>query len=683
MRKKAGPAPTGGYPDTVDLEGISQKDFLRYTGDANNKGPNNYYGFWVINVASKRLVDSIYLYPNPQSIQMSEPAASTIQAMQGGGKYLERRGNLFKDITVSGTTGYMPYKRAIAQSREFDQRFRFHENEEVAGHLFPVSGYAKFHELRNFYRGYQNQLRTESRDVASNLRFVWVNHKDEEYFVVEPLDFRTTRDKSKPLNYEYSIPMKFIEVLDKALVDWNDPILPTTTKFGKVLAGIAAARKWLAKVARLINQVKALINTMVAAVRAVVETALHLMDSVYAAVDSFVNATLDAVQLPQSVVVATARAWAQVLDVAYEIGFTLTTETVAAVLDLRQSCNIFAAETDLFKSSMTDGYTKLLARFPAPEGTIRGSESEAADITSAGSSQVTTQSFVLLFGETLQMFAARVLGDAARFLEIVVLNNFMAPYVSPNDSERLPNTCCPGDAVKCPSQATSPEKQQAVQPPDEPPGSKPDTQVGQATDGTFDLLVADLTALLEGWLIDRWKGFVCEFLSGTGAGQVALIASNTENVLTFQTPLAVPADRSTIYVIRPVTRTTVTNPALAALGIDIALTQDKDLAKVATGDLQKIRGFANVQQAVDSKFGTEQGTLVAHNFFGIKAQPGRRADQQSLAELSVNARRTLLSDPRIRAIRRLSYSAVKDVVNFTGEIELSMGGVTQTISGAT
>lgn len=50
--------------------------------------------------------------------------------------------------------------------------------------------------------------------------------------------------------------------------------------------------------------------------------------------------------------------------------------------------------------------------------------------------------------------------------------------------------------------------------------------------------------------IDNWTGYTCYFVSGTGAGQSAVIASNTTSVLTFATPVVTPADNTTIFDLR-------------------------------------------------------------------------------------------------------------------------------------
>ena len=50
--------------------------------------------------------DLVYSFrPNPQEIDFTEPAAAEIQALQGGGRYVEHQGDAIGDLTIGGTTG--------------------------------------------------------------------------------------------------------------------------------------------------------------------------------------------------------------------------------------------------------------------------------------------------------------------------------------------------------------------------------------------------------------------------------------------------------------------------------------------------------------------------------------------------------------------------------------------------
>ena len=69
---------------------------------------------------------------------------------------------------------------------------------------------------------------------------------------------------------------------------------------------------------------------------------------------------------------------------------------------------------------------------------------------------------------------------------------------------------------------------------------------GSATGGSTTTLPDTSKA----WIIDEWKGYHCNFIDGTGEGQIVKILSNTANTLTFETALAVAPAAASIYEIR-------------------------------------------------------------------------------------------------------------------------------------
>lgn len=661
---------TSVFDDTVDIEGITKSDPLRYAGSAKQFGGDpSFHAFSVVEDTTVK--ETFPLLWNPQSIKMSEPAATTIMALQNAGKYIERRGNIFKEILIAGTTGYMPNIRA-ASYPEFDDRFRLKGNDAAAKKMTKASGFYEFHNLRNFFRRYQNLMRTGKRDQVNKTRMVWSNFKDDEFFVVEPLDFTTTRDRQKPLTYDYAIQFRFIEVIDAALFK-ADLIRP---KLGGLAGFIQAALEAIETISNVISKISGIINAVVDAVKSAINTVLGILDSISHALQNFVGAITSVINLPVSVVKRAAASMKELLNVANDFA-TLPTDVTGAIIDGIQTCNNLAAEIRLFKPTFEDAWNKKMAEFQRATASLRG---EPEDIDSPTAYKGISEEKILP-GETIQMLAARLLGDATRFIELIVLNNLSAPYITPNRHERAPGTLCYGDDIRVPDDIGSDRNSNTTTIKDNQSESAP-TVTSQAAEGsTPTILIADPSKLVADWRDDQWVGFVCEFITGSGAGQIALIESNTSNLLYFQSPVAIPPDSTTVYAIHLASQTTKPSGAEQSLGIDIALTETYDLAKTATGDLRTVAGFANMQQAIDIKLRTEQGTLTAHNFFGIAPATGTKATGSSLSQHRINARRTLLSDARVGRIKQLGFTAKKDVVEVNGEVELKFSGITRNVSG--
>lgn len=73
---------------------------------------------------------------------------------------------------------------------------------------------------------------------------------------------------------------------------------------------------------------------------------------------------------------------------------------------------------------------------------------------------------------------------------------------------------------------------------------------GSATAGTTSTLTSSTSLLVA----DAWAGYTVYFLTGTGAGQTAVVDSNTTSVLTFTAPVAIPADGTTTFALRRTVR---------------------------------------------------------------------------------------------------------------------------------
>src|SRR3954469_17226302 len=138
-----------------------------------------------------------FIFPlNPQSIEQEEEAAVTITPTQGGGKFIENQGSIFKDIVISGTTGFLPLKnfRGVQGPALLQQAAaRLTGSGDAASartEFAKVSGYHTFHTLRTLFRKYLQIHRAERVEIRRKTTMFWVNLKDNEVWLVEPMSFR-------------------------------------------------------------------------------------------------------------------------------------------------------------------------------------------------------------------------------------------------------------------------------------------------------------------------------------------------------------------------------------------------------------------------------------------------------------------------------------------------------------
>jgi len=164
-----------------------------------------------------------YLDLPPQAIQQREVFSNNITATRKG-VIVESEGVVFRDIILQGTTGIMPSRRGESntpQSNLFTKptqaptapqgvdpetgRSR-HPNSKV------ISGYEEFLRLRQFFLKYA----ADKVETDGNLFLIFINEKDNQSLIVEPLDFTMSRDTKSPLTYNYKITLKGIGDLSAA-----------------------------------------------------------------------------------------------------------------------------------------------------------------------------------------------------------------------------------------------------------------------------------------------------------------------------------------------------------------------------------------------------------------------------------------------------------------------------------
>lgn len=183
------------------------------------------YGFAILNSSNIQAsnitkANIYYLDIPPQAITQKEIFASTIEATRRG-VIVQTEGVVFKDVLIQGTTGIFPGKRAesnVPQSNLFSKPTQApgepagvdpETGKSRASNVPTLSGYEEFMRLRQFF------LRYASEKVASNGdRFlIFINEKDNQELIVEPMEFTMERSSKSPMTYNYRIGLKAIGTL--------------------------------------------------------------------------------------------------------------------------------------------------------------------------------------------------------------------------------------------------------------------------------------------------------------------------------------------------------------------------------------------------------------------------------------------------------------------------------------
>jgi hypothetical protein len=125
---------------------------------------------------------------NPEELGMDEPAKVTATQTLGGA-YITDFGQGLPTVTLSGTTGYR--KRVNTEGAETDG----------------------FEEFVNFRK---NVYRRFITDPEPDSTLSWYNWEDDEYYDIQPTNFRLSRSKNQPLLYRYELKFTCIKKLMNA-----------------------------------------------------------------------------------------------------------------------------------------------------------------------------------------------------------------------------------------------------------------------------------------------------------------------------------------------------------------------------------------------------------------------------------------------------------------------------------
>ena len=142
----------------------------------------------------------LILQINPSDLQQDENFAVNITPTQDG-IVAEHNGIVFKDLTLSGTTGIHPLRGVSGATKKG----------AVVSSGKAKSGYEHFLEIRNYFRAYAEAKRSTKNNT---LVLLFKNRKDGETLIVEPIKFSLKRNASKPFMYDYTIVMKVLKSID-------------------------------------------------------------------------------------------------------------------------------------------------------------------------------------------------------------------------------------------------------------------------------------------------------------------------------------------------------------------------------------------------------------------------------------------------------------------------------------
>jgi len=648
--------------------------------------------------------DDIHLLNlNPQSISFDEPVATDTAFSQGGGKFVESRGGLIKSVAIRGTTGLLPPIAPYATHMQGPTISQTNDQSNLNLGLAlrqreKQSGFYEFYHLRRLFRQFMAERR-----AGKNIQLHYLDFKGDEFWMIELKHFRMDRTR---FGYNYDIAFDCIEPSQKrvqalnqgsdarslgvgdrdrgsdALKQLRNPVSTSLDSVaGKAitrLVQLAASAKGFVQrfstgvltlklqgVITAITKVQSFFADVASIRRAVLDVPLNLYKQVYSALigleDSYTGVTPEAFRADVNEWILETRFLTEGL-VSHHLatyGSTPGQEFADENKKYTQPRAVQGVKSNFFQESDVSG-SPAVSPFIGTSGL-----SLVGDIEQMVAMSALRAEFVLT-GETIFDVAQRVLGDARRFVELVIANQLRAPFIVSDKRNKPFGTIAWGEQIFVPSTQDAVSLSTAI-PLDGSSATVSGSIVVALTD--LDAVFANNDSIKNPWRSDMWVGFTLEFTSGALLGQKRIVVANDVNTLTVNRTYASSPAVGDAFELRldmlPLRRPST--PETVAFGVDMLATFSQGLIDVVFGprnQTQTVSGLENLEQAIALCLQTTRGSNKSNPEYGTSDIIGRPFEPNAAAMYVFYVRQSLLADPRISSIERSSVTYIGTALFF-------------------
>lgn len=270
---------------------LSSEQQSMWIGNAGTDKNKARYGFATMTldgITSDHVPSTIYyLDIPPQAITQKEVFANNISATRKG-VIVESEGVVFKDILIQGTTGIFPGKRGEINSPRPNVDFTAaptapagvdpKTGRSTASKVSTLSGYEEFILLRKFFLKYaQDKIKNDG-----NLFLIFLNEKDMQSIIVEPLEFIMERSSKNPMMYNYKILLKGIGDLDNIIANKQ--------------SATDSEKSWLENALLSVGNVAANIEATISSARTIANAAAQTLTRISQSAERTINGPLRQLQ---------------------------------------------------------------------------------------------------------------------------------------------------------------------------------------------------------------------------------------------------------------------------------------------------------------------------------------------------------------------------------------------------
>lgn len=600
------------------------------------------------------------LHINPTDLQQDEQFSLQITPTQGG-IVVEHNGIVFKNLTISGTTGVHPFRGEGGVTNS---------GKVIAGEPTLESGYEHFQKLRNYFRAYADKKKTEK-----DYRLLFINKKDNEVFFVEPELFSLKRSASRRFLYDYAIQLRVLGIVEaKPFTDdptpgifekidnfINDVTEKLTIARGVMLKNQSILTNIEGNIAQTFLEPLRQITLACKATAGVAYTALDMPSSLknslsqgtkkyfWDAINSLKQVG-DAGLLNTSLPKNTYRMSQKNFDSIDALG--------PAVVNKLPLTNLTSNEQQAFNSDVSMAQNNSRQFYETFKVTSTRISDNAAEYFGLGSPAYNEfigrqQTFVPTAGRKPSNDEADVL-DAFNVIEdsmnYLLATNLLFKHTLERDINQISQLSNQHVNVAMPQSAI---------------------EIIIPFDTTLEDLAGKYLGTPERWidiavLNDLKPPYIQE-------GSIDLRVKNPGD------KLLIPSSQQPFKFDIPVTKdypiTHNLSPAEKNLGVDLKLSAEFDLVFTNTGDYALIAGPQNAGQAVIIKLSIEKGSLKYHTDIGASLSIGEKMVNADAVRDEVTE--AILKDPRFEKINNIAINITGNTIEM--RIDLKVRGIQQPI----
>lgn len=689
-----------------------------------HRSSNARYGFWLetsedggikarVNTSAPVNDENFKTLPIVQDYEVDEPQAVTITPTQGGGKLIEDRGMIIKDISIAGTSGYTPRPSdedlvsGVQPTTSGGNKLPLMGDEEAHAR----SGYKAFIELRNLFRRYGFIMRYGTQRQKRQTRMHFMDTKLGDFWIIQPRNFRLRRNVNGRTRMTFDYSIKFTTLAPS--IDFADvqPLLPEDMELdtdglqeiGTTQAATGSSATTLGTIGAQAQKTSITdrLRQLNSDIRGVTQTlnleGLTKVNQYLSVADNFIAlfalpalATRDLVSLSVGVLARVENSIEGLLGV-----YELTADTFnpnsrfwnETYLEAR---SIFEAvksrSTIIFGESAGERLARENQKWESARGVptnqLSGGSANRTSFLRAGGLNNTRQDPIgdpinlrgvrVQKGDSVYTLSQRHLGTVHKYVDIVAINGLVPPFVIDSDTglNRRPGVLYPGDLVFVPAANTKSVDALA--------GEVRDALVRDKLQGTVTTVSGlTLTDNTQTWIPGQWIGYTV-----TINGEDRIITGNDSmnfeiNRLFTVTPLpgATYLFRFLQFssMVRIPTAEELTYGRDILVSFDFGKGMDRSASTIlnARGDFATLTGLNNYIQALRLLMATEQGMHIFHPGYGNPMPIGQKMLVSTVQFYKMLLVRSIMMDARTQKVLKTNVdvkAGQPDVLNTRIEI---------------